>query len=37
MLDATPKVVDVWELAKQYEIWDLRERIIKDVSRLPSC
>lgn len=32
MLDATPKIMDAWELAEQYNIRDLRERVVTDVS-----
>jgi hypothetical protein len=37
MVDAAPKIMDVWELAEQYKVQDLRERVVKEVSLLPSC
>ncbi len=37
MVDATPKIIDAWELAKQYNVQDLRERVIKEVRSSPSC
>jgi hypothetical protein len=37
MPDATPKIMDAWELAKQYNVQDLRERVVKEVSPLSSC
>jgi len=37
MLGAAPKITDAWELAKQYKVQDLGERVIKEVSPSPSC
>lgn len=37
MLAAPPKIMDAWELAIQYKVQDLGERVIKEVSPSPSC
>ena len=31
MHGAAPKIMDAWELATQYKVQDLRERVIKEV------
>jgi len=32
MHDAAPNIMDAWELAQQYGVQDLRERVVKEVS-----